>query len=267
MEQLTIGAFARLTHLTPKALRLYDQQQLLPPAQVDPDTGYRWYSPEQVPRARRVALLRSVGMPLARIRCVLDLPDAEAARDIAAYWAGQEQAVVAGRAVIGLLVDQLTGRTPTMPEITVRDVAARTVASRTEEMAADAIPAFVGRMFAQLMGPDSPIADYCFVRYRTEFADGVTAPVEFCAPIDPARAAETRARFPGMTVADEPAKREAVVAVGNADAYTALGFEALHQWLAEHDETSDWVPRQTFLRDPASAGPDEPVYELAITLV
>lgn len=41
MGLLTIGAFARAVRMTPKALRLYDELGLLPPAAVDPspDTG------------------------------------------------------------------------------------------------------------------------------------------------------------------------------------------------------------------------------------
>jgi protein phosphatase len=40
---LTIGAFAKACRLSPKALRLYDELELLRPARVDPDTGYRYY--------------------------------------------------------------------------------------------------------------------------------------------------------------------------------------------------------------------------------
>lgn len=78
VELLTIGAFAKATRLSPKALRLYDELGLLPPARVDPVTGYRRYAPEQVQRARLVAWLRRLGMPLARIRHVCSL-DAGAA--------------------------------------------------------------------------------------------------------------------------------------------------------------------------------------------
>ncbi len=67
---LTIGAFARASRLSPKALRLYDELDLLRPARVDPDTGYRYYAPAQLERARLVAWLRRLGMPLARGRCV-----------------------------------------------------------------------------------------------------------------------------------------------------------------------------------------------------
>lgn len=87
MDLLAIGAFARLARLSPKALRLYDDLSLLPPVHVDPDTGYRWYSPDQLPKARQVAQLRQLDMPLARIRKIIDLPDGAAARELAAYWA------------------------------------------------------------------------------------------------------------------------------------------------------------------------------------
>lgn len=62
---LTIGAFARACRLSPKALRLYDEPDLLRPARVDPDTGYRHYAVEQLEQARLVAWLRRLGMPPA----------------------------------------------------------------------------------------------------------------------------------------------------------------------------------------------------------
>ena len=67
---LTIGEFARASRLSAKALRLYDELGLLRPARVDPDSGYRFYEPAQLERARLVAWLRRLGMPLARIRGV-----------------------------------------------------------------------------------------------------------------------------------------------------------------------------------------------------
>lgn len=65
---LTIGAFAKACRLSPKALRLYDELELLRPARVDPETGYRYYAAERLEQARLVAWLRRLGMPLARIR-------------------------------------------------------------------------------------------------------------------------------------------------------------------------------------------------------
>jgi DNA-binding transcriptional MerR regulator len=77
---LSIGRFARLTHLTIKALRLYDALGLLRPAVVDFATGYRYYHPDQMQVAERIRLLRGVEMPLAEIRALLDTPDPTAAQ-------------------------------------------------------------------------------------------------------------------------------------------------------------------------------------------
>lgn len=104
---LTIGAFARASRLSPKALRLYDELGLLPPAHVDPHSGYRHYAPAQLERARLVAWLRRLGMPLARIREVCELAPAAAAVAVAAYWAQVEADTAARRDLAAFLVDQL----------------------------------------------------------------------------------------------------------------------------------------------------------------
>jgi serine/threonine protein phosphatase PrpC len=113
---LTIGAFARAARLTPKALRLYDESGLLPPAAVDPESGYRLYDPGQLDRARLIARLRRIGMPLADIRTVCGLRPAAAAEAVAAYWQ-QVSADTATRArLVTALVERLSGRDATMSD-------------------------------------------------------------------------------------------------------------------------------------------------------
>lgn len=107
---LTIGEFARASRLTPKALRLYDELGLLPPAYVDPASGYRFYDPDQLDDARLVAWLRRIGMPLARIRTVRALPPAAAAAEVARYWAGVEAETAARGELAAVLVDHLATR-------------------------------------------------------------------------------------------------------------------------------------------------------------
>ncbi|MFJ6750769.1 MerR family transcriptional regulator [Streptomyces sp. NPDC091266] len=104
---LTIGEFARAARLSPKALRLYDELGLLTPARVDPFNGYRLYAPAQLERARLVAWLRRLGMPLARIREVGELDPGAAAAAVAAYWAQVESDTAARRDLAAFLVDQL----------------------------------------------------------------------------------------------------------------------------------------------------------------
>ena len=74
---LTIGDFARASHLSVKTLRYYHRIGVLEPAEVDADTGYRRYRTDQIPTAQVIRRLRDLEMPLEDIHAVL------AARDIA----------------------------------------------------------------------------------------------------------------------------------------------------------------------------------------
>jgi MerR HTH family regulatory protein len=61
---VSIGDFSRMTHLSIKALRFYHDQGLLEPARIDPDSGYRFYEPAQVPVAQVIRRFRDLDMPL-----------------------------------------------------------------------------------------------------------------------------------------------------------------------------------------------------------
>ncbi|MEV4037540.1 MerR family transcriptional regulator [Streptomyces umbrinus] len=115
MEMLTIGAFSKASRLSPKALRLYDELELLRPARVDPETGYRYYAPEQLEQARLVAWLRRLGMPLAGIREVCALEPPAAAREIRAFWARTESETATRRDLAAFLVDHLSRTVPRDP--------------------------------------------------------------------------------------------------------------------------------------------------------
>ncbi|MFD4690072.1 MerR family transcriptional regulator [Streptomyces sp. NPDC058463] len=105
-----IGDFARLSRLSTKALRRYDELGLLRPALVDPVNGYRYYDRAQAGTARLVAWLRRIGMPLARIAEVVTLDEGAAAADIRAYWAQVEAETAARRELAAFLVDHLSAK-------------------------------------------------------------------------------------------------------------------------------------------------------------
>jgi protein phosphatase len=119
-DLLTIGVFARAVRLSPKALRLYDELGLLRPAEIDDDTGYRLYAPEQIEQARLIAWLRRLGMPLEQIRRIGALPAPEQAAQIGAYWE-QVLAETAERGRLAtFLVDYLSGRGNAMGTLGIR---------------------------------------------------------------------------------------------------------------------------------------------------
>jgi DNA-binding transcriptional MerR regulator len=88
---VSIGDFSRMTHLSIKALRFYHDQGLLEPARIDPDSGYRFYEPGQVPVAQVIRRFRDLGMPLDQIRTVLRAPDLETrTKEIIAHLSAME---------------------------------------------------------------------------------------------------------------------------------------------------------------------------------
>jgi DNA-binding transcriptional MerR regulator len=84
---LSIGQFARASGLTAKALRHYGAVGLLTPAVVDAGNGYRRYHVDQVATARLIRRLRTLELPVAEVRRLLDLheddPEALAAELLA----------------------------------------------------------------------------------------------------------------------------------------------------------------------------------------
>ncbi|SDD97902.1 DNA polymerase III beta subunit, central domain [Rhodococcus tukisamuensis] len=77
---MSIGSFASRSGLTASALRFYADARLLLPAEVDPDSGYRFYGEDQLERAVLLRQLREIGMPLATAKSVLDAGRNEAVR-------------------------------------------------------------------------------------------------------------------------------------------------------------------------------------------
>src|SRR3954447_8067145 len=109
---MTIGEFSAVSGLSPKRLRSYARRGLLSPAAVDPESAYRYYSPDQLPDAELVDVLRQAGMPLDEIKfIVLDRTSHrldEWARRLRADADVRQQAVARARS---LLSSQRTGAT------------------------------------------------------------------------------------------------------------------------------------------------------------
>lgn len=69
---IRIGDFSKLSCVTVKTLRFYDEMGLLKPVQVDPFTGYRYYNYDQLPRLHRILALRDLGFSIESIGQLLE---------------------------------------------------------------------------------------------------------------------------------------------------------------------------------------------------
>lgn len=73
-----IGDFSRLTRVSERMLRYYDELGIFKPVQVDRFTGYRFYAAEQIGALNRIVALRDMGFSVAEIAKAMD-PHADAA--------------------------------------------------------------------------------------------------------------------------------------------------------------------------------------------
>lgn len=67
-----IGEFSKVGLVSIKTLRHYDDMGLLQPAYTDPDSGYRYYIPEQLPRLNKILALKELGFSLSQVKAMLD---------------------------------------------------------------------------------------------------------------------------------------------------------------------------------------------------
>ena len=72
---LKIGEFSKLSRVSVRMLRHYDEIGLLKPAETDRFTDYRYYREDQLPTAGRIAALKDMGFSLADIVRILAVYD------------------------------------------------------------------------------------------------------------------------------------------------------------------------------------------------
>ena len=69
---IRIGDFSKLSQVSIKTLRYYDEMGLLKPINIDCATGYRYYAASQLPRLNRILALKDLGFSLQQVGQVLN---------------------------------------------------------------------------------------------------------------------------------------------------------------------------------------------------
>jgi DNA-binding transcriptional MerR regulator/effector-binding domain-containing protein len=124
---MPIGIFSRITGLSHRALRLYADRGLLPPAHVDPETGYRYYDVHSIRAAEMIRLLRRLDVPLGEMRQFIDAAAADRVDEtISQQRARLEQEQARLDAALRLLgrIDELDGMFRAAPAVEVVDLPA-----------------------------------------------------------------------------------------------------------------------------------------------
>ncbi|MFF1378633.1 MerR family transcriptional regulator [Streptomyces sp. NPDC058308] len=273
---LSIGEFAARARLSPKALRLYDRLGLLAPAHVDEVSGYRSYRPDQIERARTVALLRRLDMPLAAIAEVVELDGERAARSLDGYWAGVEERFAEQRTLARYLRGRLSGRNAELYatfEVQTVDVPEQYVISETRHVRGGELSAWIGASAERLeraAGECGGVAAPHFVVYHAEVTEESDGPAESCVPVVDVRAARAWAARQGrasdVRVRVEPAHRLAYTRITKAQvSYPQIiaAFDAVEAWVAGQGLALAGPCREVYFADWARTGPDDQVCDVA----
>lgn len=141
-KYLLAGEFAAAARLSPKALRLYAEQGFLTPASIDPATGYRYYSPEQLPRARLFAKLRQLGLPLARIAALADLTPQARELELRG-WLHAQRNLLDERAALVEAAQWSDDDVALTQAVVLRDVPAAKVLCRSRRIDSTALPELI----------------------------------------------------------------------------------------------------------------------------
>ncbi|GAA1610998.1 MerR family transcriptional regulator [Catellatospora bangladeshensis] len=151
----TIGDFAKLGGVSVRMLRHYDAIGLLPPASVDPASGYRLYRAEQLWRLNKLVALKDLGFTLQQVQAILDdrLDVAELRgmlrlrrEELAAQVAADTARLAMVEARLRMIEEE--GRMPTQ-DVTVKQIAPLRVAELTA-VAEGYIPAHIGPVISPL---------------------------------------------------------------------------------------------------------------------
>ena len=269
-ELISIGAFARLSGLTVKALRHYDQIGLLAPARVDESSGYRYYTLAQARIAEAIRRLRALEVPLDEVRGMLGATPDEVRDRLAVHRARIEGRAVETKRILaelGRLIDGKESLVPEASDIEVRaalevtevpeqrivarhDQASEATISQVIPAAIEAVHTFLGSRGVEPAG-----APLCIT---TPWDDEGTMEIDTGWPV--AAEVEAEAPFEAVTL---PASRALVMRhVGPYD-QLHTSYRLMCETMEEHGLTPAGPSREAYLTNPEEVpDPDDYVTEI-----
>ena len=184
-----IGMFAAMNHVTVKTLRFYEEQGLLMPELIHPETGYRYYTLSQMAVLHRITALKLAGFTLEEIARINSGADEKAvllkkkSELITKVFDLTRQIAV----VDGYLSKEKTGLSApvlikTIPETTVAYMRIRL---ESYDCLFDRMPE-MGALMEQ-SGCECALPEYCFTNYPEPGYKESDIPVEICEAVAEAK--------------------------------------------------------------------------------
>jgi DNA-binding transcriptional MerR regulator len=236
MENLMpIGEFAAASRLSQKALRLYGENGVLPPAWVDPESGYRYYRPEQLQTATVIALLPRAGMPLPEIRSFLREPTGDR---LDAYERSVADEFVERRRVLRY-VKRILKEEP-MYDVHAKQVEEQPYVSRAKRVLVPDLERFIVATFHELGRDDAPESG--FVLYHGAVNNDEDGPVEVCVPQPDGNKSLPAGEVAFTEISGEQCQFPQILGA----------YEAVYRWVKERGREAAGPAREIYLRGPGA---------------
>ncbi|MGH8959763.1 MAG: MerR family transcriptional regulator [Jatrophihabitantaceae bacterium] len=239
---LTIGQFATFTQLSVRTLRRYHEAGLLEPASVDPDTGYRYYTTQQIPAAQVIHRLRQLDVPLAEVKSILATDDPQQRAELVARHLDRlEDELDRTRAAVVALRQLLRPDTPDLA-VELRARPARTVAAISATVELDSAVPWYDAAMTEL---DAAVPPHARTGppgglYANElFTDGAGAMTVFRPARDPAPSGR-------IQVAHLPAVELALAVHPGPHDDLAETYGRLGTWVIDHALAVDGPIHETY---------------------
>jgi effector-binding domain-containing protein/DNA-binding transcriptional MerR regulator len=246
---LPIGRFSEVCRLSIPALRHYDELGLLPPASVDPDTGYRYYSISQAADADRIRTLRLLDMPLPEIKAILAADPGRIRALLEGHRRRLADQVERGRYAMSLLDSMLHEGPAPAYEIRLHEVRVEEVASVrsscTWETLGPCVATAIGEVAAVAIEQGIRITGPAYTIYHNATTAEDELDLEVGLPTD--EAVEPAGRVVPGTL---PGGLMATTMHCGPYEEIAAAYRALGEWLAERGHETAGPPREIYLVTP-----------------
>jgi DNA-binding transcriptional MerR regulator len=244
-----VGTVARLGGVSVRTLHYYDEIGLLHPVWVDPDTGYRWYEPDQLHRLHRIVALRDLGVRLVEIGRLLDEElSVEELRGILLLRRAESHDRLASEAErlsrVEARLIQMEEPTMTDYEVVVKRTDAQRVIALTEQL--DGVTDIEGahaRSWPRLHAVLGELG-VAFVPPSIAVEHG-TGPIEFLAALPVPDDVDHKAD--GIETLDLAGLQRAATTVMHGYPDFDGGFRALHAWIEQAGERAADESREIYL--------------------
>jgi len=253
---LSIGQFARAAYLSHKALRIYDQQDLLKPDHIDPETGYRYYNPEQLPTARFIRQLRQIDMSLNDIQKILTAEQEDVPTLLKEHLQMIEARYDQVRTTIVKLLTRYNMESKKMAfDVTSKNIEPQQVLSINKHIYISELKSHMQNSFEEIKtiveAQGGQIVAKAFGIYHGPVNQEDNGPMEVCVPVSGAFevsgnivAKELASdQVATLTITDEQCHFPAIL-----DAY-----DAMHDWITSNGHTIAGSPREVWTPAPGVA--------------